>query len=159
MAQTEAPAPKPPKVQLTQSLRQQLQSEGLDPDEFALYFATWKALGPAGEYTDYYFGKDAEYATPVRAGKRVLRHVHMPPTVDPAEIARWDRSFKRRSRKTSDTSLIYAFDGTRGYLLIEIFREPKGHEMAAMTTPESVKVMNHLADVASAFIFNGVISI
>jgi hypothetical protein len=152
-----------PQVQLTTLLRQALIDEGFDPDEFAQYFAEWKVLGPAGEYTDYYFGKDGFYERPKRCGRRVLRHVHLPPDppVDgqrpsPA-FADWELDSQRCRRKTSDTSLIYAEDPGHGFLLIYLAREPQGHKLARMDTPEAQQLMNQLADVAEQFIFSGTI--
>jgi mRNA interferase YafO len=161
------PAPTPPKVQLTALLRQALIDEGLDPNDFAEYFAGWKAMGPAGEYEDYYFGKDGFYDAPKRGGRRVLKHVHMPPDdvrADPADpkpvaLVQWDKDWGNRRRKTSDTSLIYAEDPGHGYLLIYLAREPTGHELARMATPASKTFMNQLADVAEQFIFSGAVVI
>lgn len=152
-----------PPVHLTQLLRQALLDDGLDPDDFAQYFAEWKAMGAAGEYLDYYFGKDGDYDQPRRGGQRVLRHVHMPPEdrrADESEppspaLAQWERDWQRRRRKTSDTALIYAHDPRRGYLLIYLAREPTGHQIAQMTTETSRTFMNQLADVADAFITHG----
>ncbi len=154
-----------PQVQLTALLRQALVDEGFEPDEFAQYFAEWKALGPDGEYGDYYFGKDGFYERPKRCGRRVLRHVHLPP--DPPEqgqqpspaFVEWEVNWQRRSRKTSDTSLIYAEDPGYGFLLIYLAREPQGHKLARMDTPEAELFMNQLADVAEQFIFSGTVDL
>ena len=129
-----------------------LLEDGYDVADYADYFSKWKATCPAGEFSDYYFGKDGEYDRPKRAGKRVLRHVHLPPESDPDDIAQWELEFGRQSRKTSDTSLIYTHDQTNGYLLIMIVKEPDGHTLVDMSTPESVALMEHLADVAERFI-------
>lgn len=153
------PASRPPRVHLTKLLRQALEEDGYDADDFVRYFANWKALGSSGEYSDPYFGKDGEYARPLRDGRRVLRHVHLPPESNPEEVAKWDRASKRCARKTSDTSLIYAYDGRHGYLLIYIVREPNGHAFAEMATRECKELMEQLADVASAFLHGGEILI
>lgn len=144
---------------MTRLLRESLEADGFDADEFAQYFGNWKALGDAGEYSDPYFGKDGEYSRPIRAGQRVLRHVHLPPESDPAEIARWNAQAKRGSRKTSDTSLVYAFDQRHGYLLIYVAREPDGHVLSDMGTKETADLMNNFADVAAAFRHDGSILI
>jgi hypothetical protein len=146
------------KVQLTNLLRQSLIADGLDPDDFAQYFADWKAEGEAGEHLDYYFGKDGFYNAPKREGRRVIKHVHMPPEGSD-DLAKWERAWVRRSRKTSDTVLIYAQDPAHGFLLMHLAREPHGHKLAKMATLETQKFMNQLADVAEAFIFNGEILI
>jgi hypothetical protein len=140
---------------LTKLLRDSLEDDGFDADHFAVYFGAWKALGPAGEFSDPYFGKDAEYARPVRNGKRVLRHVHLPPESSPVEVSIWNANAARCSRKTSDTSLVYAFDHRHGYLLIYIVREPDGHSLATMATKESADLMNSFADAAEAFLHDG----
>lgn len=143
-----------PKVLLTALLRRVLIAEGLDPDDFAKYFAEWKATGADGEFRDYYFGKDAFYDQPKRCGRRVLRHVHLPPGQHEA-LVKWERDWGRERRKTSDSSLIYAEDAGAGFLLIYLAREPHGHQLARMTTPETAQFMSDLADVAEAFIFSG----
>jgi len=154
-----SPASRPPRVHLTKLLRQTLEEDGYDADDFADCFANWKALGPSGEYSDPYFGKDSEYARPLRDGRRVLRHIHLPPESNPDEVAKWERDFARRTRKTSDTSLIYAHDDRHGYLLIYIVREPNGHAVAEMATRECRELMEQLADVAGAFLHDGKILI
>lgn len=153
------PPRKIPKVQLTELLRNILVSDGYDTDEFARYFARWKALGPAGEFSDPYFGKDGEYAKPMRGGRRVLRHVHLPPERDPDQLTDWERKAARRSRKTSDTALIYAYDPQHGFLLIFFAREPHGHTLAAMHTTAAAQLMEQLADAAEQFIHYGSIII
>lgn len=155
----------PEKVQFTNLLRDDLIADGFDPNEFGQYFAEWKVGFPKSEDEDYYFGKDGFYDRPTRGGRRVLRHVHLPPAEPgpgerPSEAyLRWEKRFNHRSRKTSDTSLIYAHDPGQGFLLIYIAREPYGHQLCRMDTPETRGFMNELADVAEEFIFNGKITI
>jgi hypothetical protein len=144
---------------LTGLLRSSLEGEGYDANEFLAYFLAWKDLGPNGEYADPYFGKDGEYGRPVRNGKRVLRHVHLPPETDASAIKRWNRDHKQGSRKTSDTSLVYAYDQTHGYLLIYIAREPDGHAIAEMRTAKSRQLMENFADVAERFCHDGTVLI
>jgi hypothetical protein len=148
-----------PHVQITELLRASLEDDGLDAVAFCQYFSEWKALGSAGEYSDEYFGKDGEYARPKRNNQNVLRHVHLPPESDPADLAKWNRDHTRRSRKVSDTSLIYAQDPRHGILLIYIAREPEGHTLAEMDTEESAKLMNDFCDVAEAFMHDGTVLI
>lgn len=122
-------------------------------------------MGPEGLYDDYYFGKDGFYREPKRFGRPVLQHVHLPPLEpDPGKspseaYLKWQRKWRYRGRKTSDTSLIYAHDPAHGYLLIYLAREPMGHEISEMVTAESREFMNNLADVAEMFIFNGKVMI
>ncbi|MGJ7512433.1 type II toxin-antitoxin system YafO family toxin [Variovorax sp. GT1P44] len=146
--------PLPPHVQLSDLLFDALESEGIDPDWFADLFADWKALGPAGEYSSFYFGKDGAYVEPRRGGRMVLRHAHLPPG-DPAELALWSRLHRRRRRRTSDACVIYAHDARFGYLLLYIAREPTGHAISDMRVPASARFMNQLADAAEAFIHDG----
>ena len=147
------------KVKLTQRLRNNLITAGVDPDDFATYFGAWKAFGAKGEYLDPYFGKDGFYAKPLRNNKMVLRHVHLPPEQDENEIVDWEKKAKRGSLKTSDNVLIYAEDKVHGYLLIYFVREPNGHSIAEMKTADSIKLMNEFCDTAEAFIQNGTILI
>ncbi len=165
-----------PKVQLTQEFREELEAVGANPDTLAEAFAEWKQGWPKFEDLDYYFGKDGEYHTPTRAGKRVLTHVHMPPE-DPdnwpadalpltpdertkieKEIQDWERMWHlRRSarNRTSSRVLVYANGGRHGYLLLRLAREPHGHD----ETTADKQLMNDLADVAEAFIHDGTILI
>jgi mRNA interferase YafO len=153
------PTKKPlPKVQITLVLHDLLETLGFEAEEFSRYFASWKALGPGGENADYYFGKDGYYNKPLRGGKLVVRHVHLPPEGG-TDLAIWDQAAERRTRKTSDTALIYAHDHHHGFLLIDIVIEPNGHLIATMATPESIEMMNLYADVAEAFIHNGTVLI
>lgn len=142
------------KVQLTCILHDRLEKLGFKAKEFSLYFASWKALGPDGENADPYFGKDGYYSKPVRGGKLVVRHVHLPPE-GKTDLVKWEKAAKRGSRKTSDTALVYAQDPHHGFLLIDMVIEPDGHLIATMSTPQSIEMMNLYADVADAFIHNG----
>jgi len=143
-----------PKVQLSGLLRDDLIAEGFDPIEFADYFARWKALGAAGEYSNWYFGKDGFYDRPLRNNKRVLRHVHLPPDGFPEKLREWDRLHDLgNKRKTSNAVLIYVHDPVNGYLLLHMVREPDGHSFSDMDTPETDQFMNQLADVAEEFIY------
>lgn len=146
-----------PAVYVTEQLRADF---GDDADDLAKWFAEWKSWGPAGEYSDWYFGKDGAYTEPRRNGKSVLRHVHLPPSdEDSEEFAKWELNAKRLSRKTSNNVLIYAHDATHGYLLIYFAREPNGHSIAEMKTAASKQLMEQLANVAEAFCHDGSITI
>lgn len=118
-------------------------------------FAAWKQCGAAGEYDNYYFGKDAEYSRPVIDGRRVLRHVHLPPNDDRRALRLWQHAWKRNGRRVSDTALVYADGGRFGYLLIAILWEPTAHSVARMATSEDREAMNNLAEAAEQFIFSG----
>jgi len=144
-----------PKVQLTAILRAALISEQVDPDAYARRFGEWKDEFPEGEFEDYEFGKDGAYARPLRGNQHVLWHVHLPPESDSAAIADWTVRWQRRSRRTSDSSLIYTQDRVRGYLLLYIAREPTGHLIADMGNEASARLMNQLADAAESFIHTG----
>lgn len=154
------PVPKKlPKVQLTNLLRQALLDDDLDPDDFVQYFAEWKKNWPKYEFMDFYFGKDGDYKKPLRHGKRVLKHVHLAPADNSPGYLAWCRLAQRCSRKTSDEILVYAEDATHGFLLLYIAREPNGHELGEMKTPDAIRLMNDLADVAERFIHDGSIII
>lgn len=150
---------KPPRVQITALLRSDLEALGYDVDEICNLFAEWKSRGATGEYLYWFFGKDGEYAKPLRSNKRVLRHVHLPPETDEQKAAQWDVVAKRCGRKTSDTALVYAYDARHGYLLMYIAREPEGHALADLSTPDSLQLMEDLCDVAEAFIHDGSVTI
>jgi hypothetical protein len=147
------------KVQMTSFLREELSRLGTDPDKFIESFSDWKSRGPAGEFDHYYFGKDSEYLRPTLNGKRVLRHVHLVPSDNSADLAEWDRDWRRYRRRKSDTALVYADGGRHGYLLIAILWEPGGHALAEMKTKESADLMNNFAEVADQFQFDGSILI
>lgn len=163
-----------PKVQLTKVFRAALEADAADPDTLAEGFAEWKQGWPRFEDSDYYFGKDGDYRALTRNGKRVLRHVHMPPE-DPnnwpanepplsdvkkakiqAEIQKWDRMWNlgRAARyRTSSRVLVYVDGGRHGYLLLHLAIEPDGHD----ETTANKKLMKDMADVAEAFIHDGTI--
>lgn len=140
-----------PTVQITSVLRKSLEADGFDVADYLRYFANWKADWPAQEFSDPFFGKDGDYKRPLRSGKRVLRHVHLPPEADAKEVAHWDKLADRNSRKTSNTSLVYAEDAMYGYLLIAILKEPTGHDVSQMKTTESAELMEWFADIADHF--------
>lgn len=145
------------RVQVTAMLSDSLRDAGWNPEVLADEFREWKTDGAAGEYTSYYYGKDGDYTSPLRNGKPVLRHVHMPPASDAAALAAWEMQWRRRSRKTSDGALIYAYDHHYGYLLIFYAVEPTAHSLAQMQDADSVELMNMFADIAEAFIHDGTV--
>lgn len=161
-----------PKVQLTKVFRAALEAEDSDPDILAEAFSKWKQDWPKFRDAEYYFGKDGYYRTPMRNGKPVVMHVHMPPeTPDPrlvpslakqakilAEIQKWDEKCEQRRHahyRTSSRVLVYVDGGRHGYLLLHLAREPDGHD----ETTANKRLMNEMADVAEAFIHNGTILI
>jgi hypothetical protein len=128
---------------------------GFDVADYLRYFAAWKANWPANEFTNPFFGKDGDYSRPLRSGTRVLRHVHLPPEADPEEAAQWDKRANRNSRKTSNTSLVYAEDHVYGFLLIAILKEPSGHDVSEMKTNRDAELMEWFADIADHFRMTG----
>ena len=165
-----------PKVQLTEVFFAALKADGADPDSLAEAFAEWRQGWPKFENSDYYFGKDGYYRTPVRNRKMVVHHVHMPPENPDAwpaeapalsaekrakiraEIQQWDKMWdlKRAGRfRTSSRVLVYVDGGRHGYLLLHLAREPDGHD----ETTDNKRLMNVMADVADAFIHDGTILI
>ncbi|MDB5820035.1 MAG: hypothetical protein JWQ11_3675 [Rhizobacter sp.] len=144
-----------PLVRATNLLVSALESEGLDAGVLCDAFSCWKSRGPAGEFSDFYFGKDSEYVRPKRNGVNVLRHAHLPPVSDVEALTEWNVRARRSSREVSDTCLIYAHDQRHGFLLIYIAREPYGHTLAQMETSEARQLMNDFCDVAEAFVHEG----
>jgi hypothetical protein len=149
-----ATVPVPPHVQLSDPLYDTFEEEGLNPNVFADEFQAWKALGPAGEYSNFYFGKDSFYFELKRHHQMVLRHVHLPPS-GTQELAEWNRAHRRRRRRTSNICLIYAYYKAHGHLLLYIAREPNGHVILDLRISASVRLLNQLADETKAFIHDG----
>ncbi|MGK5009421.1 type II toxin-antitoxin system YafO family toxin [Janthinobacterium sp. MDB2-8] len=140
-------------VQITEVLKKTMLAEGLNVDEFLSQFEHWKA---GDEYSSKWFGKDGAYARPNVDGKKyMLRHVHLVPIADIAQLAQWNVKFKRKSRKTSDRALVYVSNGKGDYLLIFILEEPDAHEVAEMKTSEHREVMSGFAEVAAEFLDTG----
>ncbi|MGJ7558373.1 type II toxin-antitoxin system YafO family toxin [Variovorax sp. RB3P1] len=145
-------------TQNTQALSRQLVTVGEDPHNFAGEFDRWKALGSAGEYASYLFGKDGAYvAPPVNGVPNVLRHVHLVPLADPPALRRWNLQWRHRSRKVSDRALVYASDPTHGHLLIYILKEPDAHMVPRMATDDHRVLMLKLARIAEAFVLRGAV--
>lgn len=132
-----------------------MQQVGQDPEQLIAEFAAWKQTGAAGEYNNYYFGKDGEYSRPVINGRRVLRHVHLPPNDDERSMHVWRHAWSRNRRRVSDTALVYADGGRFGYLLIAILWSPTAHSTARMATIEDRELMNNFAETAEQFMFFG----
>ena len=140
----------------THALHNQLAAIGEDSDGWTDFFGDWKARGSAGEYDNYFFGKDGAYVgIKMDAPHGMLMHAHLVPILDPVAFARWERDWARRSRKTSDRALIYADDGHGNYLLIYVLDEPTAHAIASMATQQDKETMQAFAAVASAFVFDG----
>ncbi|MCP2518652.1 type II toxin-antitoxin system YafO family toxin [Achromobacter mucicolens] len=150
---------KKPKVQITAILSDKLKQDNKDVNVLIEQFASWKELGPAGEYTSSHFGKDSFYSEPKVDGQMVLRHVHLRPVQDLEKQRTWDRQHRFQGKKSSDVALLYAADSTHGYLLIDILREPDAHEVARMATAQHKDYMEKMAQVADAFNFCGEILI
>lgn len=165
-----------PKVQLTRVFRDVLLAAGANPDDLAQGFAEWKEAWPKWEDRDFYFGKDGDYHTPRRNGEFVLRHVHMPPE-DPCnwpddspplapdqkariemEVQEWNKAWKkgRAGRyRVSSRVLVYVDGGRHGYLLLDLAREPDGHD----SIPANKAQMERWADIAERFRLDGTVLI
>ena len=140
-------------VKITKALESALLADELDPGLFANGFASWKA---GDEYGNYLFGKDSAYVNPEVDGKRyVLRHVHLVPLTDVAQLAQWDKVWRRKGRKTSDRALVYVSDDKGNHLLIYILDEPDAHAIASMKTTQYKEIMEGLAEVAAEFLESG----
>jgi hypothetical protein len=145
-------------VSITSQLRQQLLDLNIDPEAFTIQFAHWKANWPVNEYAFELFGKDGAYATPTVDGEKyVLRHVHMQPSEESSDYARWQTFYKRRSRKTSDRHLIYVTNSNEDHLLIFLIDEPDAHAIALMKTAADRQAMEDLAIVAENFLWDGTV--
>lgn len=143
-------------TKLTDAIRDQLRESGQNPTNFAAEFDLWKSRGANGEYGSYLFGKDGAYVTPGVGGvPNTLRHVHLVPLLDVEQMSRWEKDWKRRTRKRSDRHLVYVSDQYYGHLLLWILDEPGSHEIAVMKTPEDRELMLQFAAVADHFIQTG----
>jgi hypothetical protein len=140
-------------VRTTTALRSLFDAEALDIGLFCAQFEQWKLTD---EYSSYWFGKDSAYVAPAVSGDNyILRHVHLAPVADKTQLAKWNRSWQRRSRKTSDRVLIYVGDNSGDFLLIFILSEPDAHAIAAMKNQKHKEIMEGFAAVAEAFIVDG----
>ena len=101
-----------PTVKITQMLAEALSNDGYDVKDYIQHFKDWKTDWPAEEYNFWFFGKNGEYKFPLRHGKRVMAHVHLPPELIAKEKANWEKADKHRSRKTSHNHLVYAGNAT-----------------------------------------------
>lgn len=143
-------------TKLTDAIRSQLIAIGKDASNFAAEFDHWKAKGAVGEYESYLFGKDGAYGAPHVGGKsNTLRHVHLIPLMEMTAFARWNRDWRRKTRKTSDRHLVYVSDPYYGHLLLWILDEPGSHDIARMQTPEDRRLMLQFVAVAEHFIQTG----
>jgi mRNA interferase YafO len=124
--------------------------------ELTLAFDQWKAKGAQGEFDSYLFGKDSAYISPkVQGVPYSLRHVHLVPISHTEQLAKWNKAWKTRSRKTSDRVLVYVDNGAGDCLLIFILPEPEAHEIAAMKTLQDKTLMESFAEVAAAYLETG----
>jgi mRNA interferase YafO len=141
-------------VKTTRILKNFLDEDNLNVEEFCTRFASWKLS--LDEYSSYFFGKDSAYVKPtVGTDKYILRHVHIVPILDKIQLSKWNRLSKLKKRKTSDRVLIYVSDNKGNFLLIIILSEPNAHEVAEMKTQTHKELMEYFATVAEAFIFDG----
>ncbi len=143
------------KIQTTKILASEFQKQSLNLDLFIEQFKSWKESGIAGEDSNYLFGKDGAYASPLVDGKKYqLQHVHLVPIISVEQKEKWDIHWKRKSRRTSDRVLVYAKD-KESYLLIAILPEPTAHQVAKMENSVDKDIMTSFAEIAAQFIFNG----
>jgi mRNA interferase YafO len=143
-------------VKITKIIETVFSNAGIDLEEFRNLFAEWKNLGPQGEDDVYEFGKDVPYERPhVNGEKNVLMHVHLVPIVNVKQKEKWDKSWIRGSRRTSNRSLVYVNDGSKKFLLIDIIPEPDGHEIPKMLTQQHKEIMEFYAEIADKFIYSG----
>ena len=143
-------------VQATQALRNQFDENPDDLCELISAFEEWKAKGVDGEYSSYLFGKDSAYIAPKVDGvSYALRHVHLVPIAQIDKLAKWNKVWKRKGRKTSDRVLVYVSNASDAALLIYVLPEPDAHEIARMETAEDKKLMHSFAEIAATFLHGG----
>jgi mRNA interferase YafO len=141
------------RIQTTTAFKQQLDSDAHSLDIFCAEFQSWKQ---GDEFDSYLFGKDSAYIAPkVGMESYRLRHVHLVPLLDFAQLQTWNKLAQRKGRKTSDRVLVYVHDEPDNYLLIYILPEPDAHRIAQMQTTEDRETMLGFAAVAEAFIQTG----
>lgn len=145
-----------PDVHITQMLTEALVADGYDVEDYRRQFRKWKTDWDREEFCFWFFGKDGYYKFPLRDGKQVMRHVHLPPETAPDAKRFWTAQFRRKGMKTSNTALVYAGDkALNRYLLIYVLAEPDGHKIADMLTPDDAELMNSLTDQAAEYIDTG----
>lgn len=147
-----------PKIQTTKKFIEAFEGAQDPSQEVELFkeqFLEWRKLVDKNEeYKSYLFGKDGAYIHPkVNGVEYVLRHVHLVPLEDQAELDKWNRAYSRRSRPSSDRVLVYVEDQTNGFLLIQILPEQSGHDIAKMLNKEDRETMRSFANIADAFIY------
>jgi hypothetical protein len=119
---------------------------------FVKRFREWKA---GDEFGSYLFGKDGGYSNPTLDFPDLfLMHVHLVPLYDLDKLAIWEKTFKRKGRKTSNRVLIYAQRSPAAeYLLIAILEEADdAHTIAEMKTSENRNIMLAFAAIANRYI-------
>ncbi len=131
----------PPRVLLTEDLRDHLRAIGADKQALVRSFQQWKALAAQGK-EHFEFGRDVP-----GLGNRHLRHVHMVPLYSPADEARWRRNWRYGRERKSDRYLLYA-DGTPafGYLLITLINDPGAHTLWEPQNRQLVQLLERIAD-------------
>lgn len=87
----------------------------------------------------------------------MLRHVHLAPQADVAQLRRWKHAHRKGSRKTSDRALVYVSDPYSGHLLIYILDEPNAHAVADMATAPHRAAMLQYAKIADHFLQTGLV--
>lgn len=114
-------------------------------------FRWWKA-DPAREYDSPWFGKDSKLLRPTVDGVAyVISHCHLIPKNSTEDRVRWQREFRRRSRKTSDRVLFYIEDAGK-FFLVDIVDDPGAHEIMRMTDRNGKAFMQKCADQAKTFL-------
>lgn len=141
-------------VEMTRQLQQNLIQNQANPQELLDVFREWKTAGQSGEDDFYEFGKDTTYIAPsVNGEPYILRHVHLVPLLDMAQLAKWDKNWQNHRRRTSDRALVYVQDNQR-FLLIDILPEPFAHEICQMKTPQDKQLMEIFAQIAEKYIYH-----
>lgn len=141
-------------VEISKQLSRNLIQNQANPKDLIDVFREWKMSGERGEDDFYEFGKDTAYIAPsVNGEPYVLRHVHLVPILDTAQLAQWNKNWEKHRRRTSNRALVYVQDNQR-FLLIDILPEPFAHTVCQMNTPQDKALMEAFAQIAEAYVYH-----
>lgn len=144
---------------ITNTLKNKFAKNPDELNELLSEFSKYKS-NPNKEH--FWFGKDEAYHTYKIAGKYILMHVHLVPSVDENALNEWYKTYDRNSNlkkgqakrnKTSDICLIYVENSQNDFLLITIFDEPDAH-----INCENKNIMTSIKKIAEDFYCLGKVS-
>jgi hypothetical protein len=108
---------------------------------------------------NFHFGRDIAYHTHTVAGKYILMHVHLTPTVDMKALNMWHDIYERNINKkkgvsalekTSNACLVYIEEPKDKFLFVSIFREPDAHKLC-----HDRQFMKKIVSMAEDYYFHG----